>query len=228
VNVERALAEVPLFAGVEAPVLSAMARHARVLERKKRQAVIRQGAPADAVYGVVRGYLKIALENADGSSASLSVLGPGDIFGEIGVLGGVARSAALVALEDAVLLSIPGAVFLEALGRSAALGLALSRLLAERLRITGEHFSHVTMLPAPARFAQRLLLLIERFGRAAAAGTVLDVPLTQLDLAELAQLSRQRTNQLLQELKRREVLAWEGRRLVVLDVERLRGVAAGA
>ena len=179
------------------------------------------------MYAVVRGYLKIAVENADGSSASLSVLGPGDIFGELGVLGGVARSAALTALEDATLLRIPGDVFLEALSRSASLGLSLSRLLAHRLRVTGEHFGHVTALPAPARVAQRLLLLLERFGRPEGKSTVLDVPLTQLDLAELAQLSRQRTNRLLQDLKRQRILEWEGRRLVVLDVARMRQVAAG-
>ncbi len=227
VDIARSLADVPLFASVELSVRRALASHAQVIERKKRQSVIRQGAPADAIFAVVRGNLKVSIQSPSGSAAGLSVLGRGDVFGELGVLGAVTRLAALTALEDTTLLRIPGAVFLDALSTSPILGLSLSRLLAHRLRSTGEHFSDFAALPAPARFAQRLLSLLERFGQAQKIHVLLDLPLTQLDLAELAQLSRQRTNLLLQDLKRRGIIAWQDRRLVVLDIDALRTEALG-
>jgi CRP-like cAMP-binding protein len=190
--------------------------------------VLRQGATADAVYVILQGRLKITVRGTEGSATSLSVLGPGDIFGELGVLGGASRSADVLALEDATVLCIPGPVFLEAMTSSAALGLAMSKLLAQRLRAIGEVFGQVNALQAKARFAQRLLVLVEQFGhKGANGGVVLDVPFTQMDLAELATLSRQRTNGLLQELKRGGLVDREGRNLVIRDVEALRGLAVG-
>jgi CRP-like cAMP-binding protein len=213
---------VPLFASAEPAVRSMLASHARVLRRKKRQCVIRQGAAADAVFAVIQGHLKISLQSASGSAVGLTVVGPGDVFGELGVLGAVTRSAEVTALEDTMLLVIPGHAFLDACSKSALLGLSLSRFLARRLRTFAEHFGHVTGLPARTRFAQGLLALIDRFGRPNEHGIRLDLPLSQMDLAQLASLSRQRMNMLLQDLKARRIVAWEGRRLVVLDVDGLR------
>jgi CRP-like cAMP-binding protein len=226
VDVAKTLARQPLFAGVEPQVRSALAQHAQLIHRKRRETVVRQGAPADAVYVILRGRLKITVRSSEGAATSLSVLGPGEIFGELGVLGAASRSADVLALEDATVLRIPGPVFLDAMSSSAALGLALSRLLAHRLRATGEVFGQTNALQAKARFAQRLLVLLEHFGEDSATGKVLDVPLTQMDLAELATLSRQRTNQLLQELKRRGVLDRDGRRLLIRNVDALRGLAS--
>jgi CRP-like cAMP-binding protein len=210
---------------VEPSVRAALASHVQVLRPKRRQCVIRQGAAADAVFAVIQGHLKISLQSPSGSAVGLSVVGPGDVFGELGVLGAVSRSAEVTALEDTMLLRIPGPQFLEALSKSAPLGLALSRFLATRLRTFAEHFGHITALQARARFAQGLLVLVDRFGRKHEMGTLLSLPLSQIDLAQLASLSRQRLNMLLQELKSLGVIAWEGRQLVVLDVEALGDIA---
>jgi CRP-like cAMP-binding protein len=227
VDRNRFLAEVPLFSTIEAPVRNHLGLHAQLVERKRRQTVIRQGAPADAIYVVVRGYLKISVQSHAGSAASLTVLGPGELFGELGVLGSVTRSAELVALEDATLVRIPGPVFLDALSKSAALGLALSRVLGERLRSLGEHVSNVTALQAPARFAQQLLWLLDRFGKAQKQGVLLAPPLNQSDLAELSHLSRQRINLVLRDLRERRIVDWEGRQLLVRDLDGLRAMAQG-
>jgi CRP-like cAMP-binding protein len=226
VDVAKTLAKLPLFAAVEPRVRNDLANHAQLIHRKRRATVVRQGAPADAVYVILRGRLKITVRSTEGTATSLSVLGPGDIFGELGVLGGASRSADVLALEDATVLCIPGPVFLEAMTRSAALGLSMSKLLAHRLRAIGEVFGQVNALQAKARFAQRLLVLLEQFGHTGSNGAVLlDVPLTQMDLAELATMSRQKTNQLLQELKRLRVVDREGRNLLIRDVQALRELA---
>jgi CRP-like cAMP-binding protein len=226
-NIARSLAEVPVFAPVDESIRRDLASHIRVIERERRQSVIRQGAHADALFVVVRGHLKISLHGSNGSATSVSVLGPGDTFGELGVLGESARSAAVTTLEAATLFRLPGAAFLEAMSKSAALGLSVSRLLAHRLRTMGDHLSDIGALDASTRLAQRVLWLLERFERRRGAVSCLDLPLTQLDLAELAQLSRQRTNRSLQELKRRGVIDWRARRLVILDRAELKRVAGG-
>jgi len=227
VDKDRFLGQVPLFASIEVAVRKDLAGHAQLVERKRRQTIIRQGAPADAIYVVVHGHVKISVQSRDGSAASLTVLGPGDLFGELGVLGAVTRSAELLALEDATLVRIPGAVFLKALSTSAALGLALSKLLGQRLRSLGEHVSHVTALQAPARFAQQLLWLLDRFGSTHPGGVLLAPPLNQSDLAELTHLSRQRANLVLRDLRERRIVDWDGRRLLVRDMPALRTLAQG-
>ena len=67
------------------------------------------------------------------------------------LLGASKRFGEVTALEDTMLLRIPGPQFLEALSKLAPLGLALSRFLATRLRTFAEHFGHITALQARAR-----------------------------------------------------------------------------
>ena len=220
VDKDRFLGQVPLFASIEVAVRKDLAGHAQLVERKRRQTIIRQGAPADAIYVVVHGHVKISVQSRDGSAASLTVLGPKDMFGELGVLGAVTRSAELLALEDATLVRIPGAVFLKALSASAALGLALSKLLGQRLRFSGRarqprHRAAGSGAVCPAApMAARSIRKYPSRGRAAAP------PLNQSDLAELTHLSRQRANLILRDLRERRIVDWDGRRLLVRECPR--------
>jgi CRP-like cAMP-binding protein len=221
-SARTALARTPLFAGVGETTRGMVAAQSRVVVHAAGATVVAEGAPADAVFAVAHGRLKISQGHADGTSTTLAVLGPGDICGELGVLGAVARSAHITALEQAVTVRIPGPCFLAALETSPALGLALSRMLANRVRMLGEHFRQITSLEATARMAHKLLFLAERFGKADGRGIVVDLPLTQQDLAELCDLSRQRANKILRALVEEGVVERIGRRTLVRDIEALR------
>lgn len=79
------------------------------------EVVVRQGAEADAFYVVVEGTAGVASVAVDGTSPAIPDLGPGDYFGEIGLIERIARTATVTARTDLVVLRIDGAVFLDSL-----------------------------------------------------------------------------------------------------------------
>jgi CRP-like cAMP-binding protein len=62
--------------------------------------VLREGEVPDAMFIVLQGELRVAAERLGGDSADMATLGPGDVFGEIGVLTGEPRTATVTAVDE--------------------------------------------------------------------------------------------------------------------------------
>ena len=99
--------------------------------------VYREGDPGDAVYVVQSGAVEIT-RMVDGEVACLSVFGPGEIFGETGVLCNRPHSTTVTALSDSSLLKVDKATFLKTFGEDNPFGLPLLRMLCSRLAATDE------------------------------------------------------------------------------------------
>jgi Transmembrane secretion effector/Cyclic nucleotide-binding domain len=115
VRVNR-LSGLPLFAGVPAATLEAVAARLAPVRVAADQVVIRQGEPADRFYLIDEGAFEVTQLRAAGTGAlpeHLRTMGPGEVFGEIGLLRGVPRTATVTAATDGRLLALDGADFLE-------------------------------------------------------------------------------------------------------------------
>ena len=124
------LAGLPILDGAGTTAVEALAASLRDVAVPAGTTVVREGDPADAVYVVVTGMFDVSL------GGPVSELGPGDHFGEIGVLRRTARTATVTARTDATLLRLDGAAFLDAIERSPAVPRALRDGLRERLART--------------------------------------------------------------------------------------------
>lgn len=128
------LAVVPLFAGARPETVRALAEHARERSYPAGVQLIRQGDPAAQVYLVLDGQLRTMLDGDDASGRALTWLGPGALFGEIGVLTGGVREATVVADTNATVVEIPAAGFEELLEQEEAIARGVARQAACRLR----------------------------------------------------------------------------------------------
>lgn len=121
-----ALLEHPIFGGLPVPRLEAVARKLTPVTIEPGQVVIRQGDAADRFYLVERGSLRVTQVGEEEEERTLRDLGAGDVFGEIGLLRGVPRTATVTALSDGSLFALDGSDFAELVGSGPGLG---SRLL---------------------------------------------------------------------------------------------------
>lgn len=113
IGVERSrLLEHPIFAGLPTPRLEAAARDLGEVPMAARDVVVRQGDAADRFYLIAEGTLRVT-QTRDGKQVELRTLGPGDVFGEIGLLNRSPRTATVTALTDGRLLALDGEDFLE-------------------------------------------------------------------------------------------------------------------
>jgi MFS family permease len=117
----------PLFDGLAPAALEQAARHLTRMRVTPGQVVVRQGEPADRFFHVLDGTFEVAqTKDPGGAPRFLRTLGPDDVFGEIGLLRGVPRTATVTATGDGTLLALDGGRFLELVGAGPGL---TSRLL---------------------------------------------------------------------------------------------------
>jgi CRP-like cAMP-binding protein len=82
--------------------------------------IIRQGDEADRFYLIEDGRFEVTRAAGD-ASEHLRTMGPGEVFGEIGLLRGVPRTATVTAAADGRLLALEGADFVELVGAGSVL-----------------------------------------------------------------------------------------------------------
>jgi MFS family permease len=107
------LLEHPIFAGLPAPRLEAAARQLEPLPMRAGEVIVREGDPSDRFYLISEGSLRVT-QGAD--ETHLRDLGPGDVFGEIGLLRKSPRTATVTATSDGQLMALGGEEFLDLVG----------------------------------------------------------------------------------------------------------------
>ncbi|MBI4312915.1 MAG: Crp/Fnr family transcriptional regulator [Chloroflexi bacterium] len=212
---EQILRQISLFGSVPVERLVPLARHTRRRRYAKGQIVFHQGDAPSALYYLVAGKVRVFLATPGGEEATLAILGPGEHFGELGVLDGLPRSASVQALEDANALILERDDLLAFLSGDGAAALAVCISLARWLRAADEHLADVLFLPLAARLARQVLLL---------AGDGNEARMSQEALAGMVGASRQRVNLVLGEWERE---GWVQRRrgsVLLVDVPALQAI----
>ena len=126
----------PLFSDVSARALDTLDTAATWVSLAGGTTLFEQGDEPDALYVLVRGTLHVLIRESGDGVQSIEYLGAGALVGELGVLLDEPRSAAILAVRDAELLRVPRETFMRLLETEPALGVAVSRLLGQRLKRT--------------------------------------------------------------------------------------------
>ena len=196
---------------------------ARVRRLSPGQRLFKRGDAPCGLYAVLEGAMRIGAVNEQGKEALLSVVEAPHWFGEIGLFDGQPRTHDAFSLGHSTLAHIPQSVLLALLEEQPLHWRQLALLMSQKLRMTFINLEQLSLLPAPARLAHRLLMIAEGYGETAPPRRVLQLP--QEQLASMLSLSRQTTNQLLKELQGQGILNLKYGEIEILDAERLRALA---
>lgn len=148
---------------------------------KKNQMIYLQGEPAECFYYLKKGGVKIFLSSETGTEKTLTLLSPGEIFGEAAFLDGLPRMSSARATEDSEIVSIGKSDLMECFRRQPELAMAMLGYLSRTVRMLSGQLDGMSFLQAPTRIAQILLRL--------AAGSLV-VTCSHEELAALAGVSR--------------------------------------
>jgi CRP-like cAMP-binding protein len=223
----RLLKKVWLFATLDDGELDVILSRAREVVCQAHHVLVRQGEDTGDLFAVIEGRLKVAT-NVEDEEMLLSIMGPGEVFGEIALLDGEPRSATVSALERCRLLVLPRASFRALLQSIPTLGLRLLESMARRVRALTYRAEDSLIRDVPTRLAKAVAGLAERFGVPAGAGKIrISLKLSQQELGNLIGATREIVNKSLGRLARGRVLRHRDGILVVLDPARLRALADG-
>jgi len=223
-DVVEILRSAAIFAELPDDALARLA--ARCVRRTygRNQFLWYQGDDGAHLIVVASGLVKVVLSSPQGGEVVLTTLGPGEISGELAVLDGSPRSASVVAAEPTTVLLLTRATVLDMLNRYPSVLDALLRSLGNLIRRITEQAGDFVFLDLGGRVAKLLLHLAEAHG---AGSTVLDLRLTQSDLAAMVGATRPAVNRVLQHLAARGVIEVDGQRIVLVNLAELRRRASG-
>lgn len=213
------LAGASIFRGLDSAQIDALARMAVRKTYRTREIVLRKGDPAMQIYVIAKGRLKAITAGAEGRQAALSIMGPGEVFGEVAVLDGEPRSATITALEPCELIILNRNEFYHFLERNPSAAIGLLQVLARRLRRLSERVEDSTFLEIPGRLAKALVRLAQRYGRDVGDGTRIELKLSQQELGDLVGATRESVNKQLRAWQSEGLLEQQKGRVILKDVE---------
>lgn len=215
------LKQIKLFAGLSWKEMRELQRITKMETYPKGQLVYLPGDSSDTVYLLKKGRVKISRVNDDGKEMLLTILEPGEIFGEVEALSGDHRETLVQALDHTLVCEIRREDFDHYLHKYAHVGGRVLKLMGARLRTIESRIGELVFKSAPARLATVLLRLAESMGVEENRGVRLQAKLTHQNLASLIGTSRETVSTLISQFSQRGLLVQENRQILILDKDRL-------
>jgi CRP/FNR family cyclic AMP-dependent transcriptional regulator len=213
-----ALKSVPLFATFSPEQLNALVTMIMRRSAPRGSAVMREGDAADCLYVVISGRLKVMVGEADGKETILSIIGPGEFFGEMGLIDDNPRSASVVAIEPCELLALTRRDFRKCLVENLGLAMAVMRVLVRRLREADRKIGSLAMLDVYGRVARLLLDMSEDVN----GQKVVTKRLPKQDIAKMIGASREMVSRVMKDLQMGGYIEMRGSTIVLRDTIMLR------
>jgi CRP-like cAMP-binding protein len=208
------LAAAEFFAEVPEDQLGGLAVQGTRRSLVRGDLLFAEGDDPDQIYVVVSGRIAIARKSVDGRESVVALMETGDLFGEMGLLDQLPRSAEARALETSTVLSLPYAPVRDLFEKDPALLWSMVRLLSRRLRTMDEALADSVFLDVTGRTAKRLLEL-------AGDKDEFVLPVTQEELAGMVGASRERVNKAIASFIRLGWIEQQDRRYRILLRDRI-------
>jgi CRP/FNR family cyclic AMP-dependent transcriptional regulator len=212
----------PYFCDLGPEAFDQLCRYAKHATLKRGSTIFSKGDAGNSLVAVISGTVKISISSPDGRTAILNLIGPGEIFGEVALLDGQARTADATANTNCEIFVIDRREFLPFVRSQPALAMKFIELLCARLRWTSDQVEQVILQDLPGRLASALIRLTERH-RPAEGG--LTIVITQQEISEMVGMTRESINKQLRAWAARHWVRLEHGAIVVLDVEALQELA---
>ena len=184
------------------------------------EVIFHQGDPADTRHLIATGHVSVRVTLPGGEFVAVVIFGPGDVFGEIALVGSPrVRGGTVIALEQCETLSLGRDEFDRLRKSYPGVDRFLVELLAARVERLNNQVLEALYVPAERRVMRRLLDLCELY---TGDDQRIVIPVTQEMLASLAGTTRPTANQVLRRLVAGDIVSISRSQIVVLDRQRLR------
>jgi CRP-like cAMP-binding protein len=188
------LGSIGIFEGLSRRELDLLHAITGTKRLRAREVLFRKGDPGSALYGVLRGRLRVFSSGPDAKEVVFRFLDSGDVVGEVALFDAQVRSATVEALEPCELLSLQRRDLLPFLEQHPRVAIKLAAILARSLRELSQRVEDELSLTIPARLARKLLALLRTHGSPVTGGTRIEQRLPQHILGELVGATRESVN----------------------------------
>ena len=175
-----------------------------------------------SVYLLEKGLVRIFRLSNHGAEATLGYVLPGEVFGELQAISDRARESFAQAISPSLVWRIPIPELRRLIEKIPHLALHIAEQMEKRFKRIESRVEGLALRDLRSRISLILLELAEDFGRAVDGEVLIDLPLSQHDLATLVGASRQSVNACLRDLRQARQIAYRKRRIALLDPAELK------
>mgnify|MGYP001252813164 CR=1 FL=1 len=218
-NDRKMLSNIPLFAGLDGDDLQIVHSIGRVREHPRGELLFSEGEDASGFFVVLEGKVKIYKLSAEGKERILHIVGPGGTFAEAAIFADGLYPAYAETLQKARLLFLPKGEFLSLLISNGRIAVNMIAGLSRFLRQFALQIEELTFKDVPSRLARYLLSLSNGRSRS------VELPISKSQLASNLGTVIETLSRTLRKLSDEEILRVSGKRLDILDFERLEDLA---
>ncbi len=212
------LRALPIFEMLDDANLVPLTRVAMLRAIARHTVVLHAGDRTDNIYFVLSGALKVQVSDEEGREVILSLLGPGELFGEMGVLDDHPRSATVLAVEPSELVVIGQTDFKRCLAENPDVSLFIMRSLTKRLRVADRTIESLALLDVYGRVARLLVEAAETVdGR-----KVVTQKISKQDIAKMIGASREMVSRVMRDLTAQGLIHEQDGQLILVDLAAFR------
>jgi len=215
------LRTVPLFSELSADAIASLGRLASRRRYPRDTVVFFENEEGDCLFMILEGRIKVTILGDDGREIILTMLGPGDLFGEMALLDNEPRSATAIAVEESELLLLQRSDFQAVVGENPGISSALIKVLSARLRRANHQIQTLALLDVYGRVARVILDMAREEGRRLKDGRIAFRRATHQEIANRIGTTRETVTRMLKDLERQGLVRVEGREIILQpDFER--------
>ena len=198
-------------------LVSDLANSSDVLDFRRRRFVYRAGEPADCLYAIIQGRVKLCrIEGETGREAVIDILPEGSLFGESALYSPAGQRAnSAVAYENSRLLRIHVADFKRGMAEDDRLHDYTFRLIGQRLEHAERRLADFALNAIPARLDRLLAEFSDRYGVTEPEGVLIDIPLPHREIASIVGSTRESVTVRLNAMRREGTIEFVNRRILI-------------
>ena len=176
---------------------------------------------ADKIYFLIRGRVKIGNHGDGGREITKVILNSGEVFGELSLIGQVERRDFAYAMEDTECCILTVEEMKSLMRHHSDINLFLMKVMGSRVLQMEKRLESLVFKDSRTRIIEYLLELAERRGQRVGYEVVVRKFITHQEIANITATSRQTVTTVLNNLRNKNLLTFDRRRLLIRDLEKL-------
>ena len=211
-----------LFEGLAEGKMKELEKITTMQETSKNHPIYFAQEPSNSIFFLKKGRVKLSRISPDGKEMIIALVNPGEVFGELSILDVSDRNDFATTLNDSLICAISKNDFKLFLENSPELNIKVSRLIGFKLRKFSERIEELVFKDANQRVVSFILNLAEEHGKKIGDEYFVKPLLKHQDIAKLTACSRQTVNSILTDLREKQLINFDRRKLVISNINKLK------
>ncbi len=210
-----------LFQQLSPEQLAAIESRSRMRECPRGTPIYLPADDANGVLLLTKGRVKIGSLTAEGKQTILAFIEPGEVFGELALMGSEEREEYAEAVEKSTVILIPNEVMQQLLSEHPTVSLGITKLFGLRRQRVERRLKYLLFRSNRDRLIHLLLELTEQYGLQTSQGVELRIKLSHQDLASIVGSTRETVTVVLGDLQKEGRLQLGRRKIILTDLAKL-------